>query len=376
MSHIDYKNGEIIISSLSKQPPHTEKREGEYAASAYHYQEIKSWLRAETGDEITDDARDYFQIDFSIRESSSGHSLFDFQKEALERWVENGHRGIISLPTGAGKTYIACHAIQETDLATLFLTTEALVDSTSQVLMDIFDQGVQKTHTRIEDPSPLVVTTAEAAVSSLPEIGTKYGLIVIDECHQLKSNQNLNRVLTSTIAPCRLGLSSEKQSGLEAIQSVNDVIGPVVYASNLEDITGKLTTFSKGEGVSIHLRNEIEGEERLIQEGQYNATIIRQSAFFEELLESYILHELENIHGRELTNSQERVVSRLGHKNRIRLAYTIGAIDEQEYNALLEMASARNTLAHNSWERITQQEIQAKKIAERTLSVLKNQLSY
>lgn len=40
-------------------------------------------------------------------------TLFDYQKKAVKNWLDNSGRGIISLCTGAGKTYVALEAIIE-----------------------------------------------------------------------------------------------------------------------------------------------------------------------------------------------------------------------------------------------------------------------
>ena len=39
--------------------------------------------------------------------------LRDYQKEAIEKWRQRGQRGILVLPTGTGKTYIALAVIKE-----------------------------------------------------------------------------------------------------------------------------------------------------------------------------------------------------------------------------------------------------------------------
>jgi len=39
--------------------------------------------------------------------------LRDYQKEAIEKWKQRGQKGILVLPTGTGKTYIALAVIKE-----------------------------------------------------------------------------------------------------------------------------------------------------------------------------------------------------------------------------------------------------------------------
>ena len=48
--------------------------------------------------------------------------LRDYQREALDKWIENDRRGIIALPTGSGKTVIAIAAIAAVQERTLIIT--------------------------------------------------------------------------------------------------------------------------------------------------------------------------------------------------------------------------------------------------------------
>lgn len=43
--------------------------------------------------------------------STDSIELYDYQKEAIEKWVENGYRGIFDMATGTGKTFTGCGAI-------------------------------------------------------------------------------------------------------------------------------------------------------------------------------------------------------------------------------------------------------------------------
>ena len=50
---------------------------------------------------------------------TSGFEARDYQLEAVEAWVKAGHRGIVVLPTGAGKTIMAIKAMERLQAATL-----------------------------------------------------------------------------------------------------------------------------------------------------------------------------------------------------------------------------------------------------------------
>lgn len=69
--------------------------------------------------------------------------LFDFQQDALDailnRWQEGGiRRQIVAIPTGGGKTVLACHLIRQLGLPTVFLVhREELVTQTVKHMAEI-----------------------------------------------------------------------------------------------------------------------------------------------------------------------------------------------------------------------------------------------
>ena len=108
------------------------------------------------------------------------------------------------------------------------------------------------------------------------------------------------------------------------------------------------------------LSREVEEQQSLIQDGHYASAVLRQSTFFETLLNSNIKEEFEDITDRELYNSEEGLIDSLGHKNTVQLAHMLGIIDERERSILLDMANWRNTVAHEWWfvaERANQKEL-------------------
>src|SRR5690606_7145552 len=58
-----------------------------------------------------------------------------YQREAITRWQVAGRRGVVALPTGAGKTVAAIAAIAELGVATLVLVpTRVLLDQWARAL--------------------------------------------------------------------------------------------------------------------------------------------------------------------------------------------------------------------------------------------------
>ena len=86
-------------------------RDGRYRAPADAYRRVFAALhRAQVADELTfeDDARAYVPLGLQPRGRRQPR---DYQREAIEAWVAAGKRGLVVLPTGAGKSFVAHLAI-------------------------------------------------------------------------------------------------------------------------------------------------------------------------------------------------------------------------------------------------------------------------
>jgi superfamily II DNA or RNA helicase len=65
---------------------------------------------------LDDELLERFALPFSPRVSIQPRP---FQREALRNWLSNGGRGVVVLPTGAGKTVLAFMALEQVPVRTL-----------------------------------------------------------------------------------------------------------------------------------------------------------------------------------------------------------------------------------------------------------------
>src|SRR5579871_1243801 len=93
-------------------------RTGGFRAEAYYYRALVEHLRRE-GMAYQDKARAYEPTPWSLRAS---RDPFPHQTEALETWWMSGARGVVVLPTGTGKTFLAVLAIHKAARPTLVIT--------------------------------------------------------------------------------------------------------------------------------------------------------------------------------------------------------------------------------------------------------------
>src|SRR5438132_3433165 len=122
--HLRFDGGTLLVSGpkleqLAALPGcQPDPRQGGYRAEARHYRTLVEHLRRERI-AYRDEARDYQPASWEVR---LGREPFPHQTEALDAWWEKGGRGVVVLPTGTGKTYLAIMAIARTGRPALVVT--------------------------------------------------------------------------------------------------------------------------------------------------------------------------------------------------------------------------------------------------------------
>jgi superfamily II DNA or RNA helicase len=213
----------------------SDPRSGTVRAEARHYRPIVEFLR-HGRIAYRDGARDYEPTPWPLRAS---RDPFPHQTEALEAWWQSGGRGIVVLPTGTGKTYLALLAIARTGRPTLVVTpTIDLLNQWYGELVTAFQVSIGLLGGGYYDFQPLTVTTYDSAYIHVERWGNRYGLLVFDECHHLPGPTYLTAAVGS-IAPYRLGLTAtpERADGQEML--LPELIGPVVYRREIKQLAGE-----------------------------------------------------------------------------------------------------------------------------------------
>ena len=222
-------------------------RTSAYRTEARHYRAVVEKLR-EQKIAFTDDARAYEPITCTLRAT---REPFPHQREALNAWWNQAGRGVVVLPTGTGKTFVALLAIALVGRPTLVVTpTIPLMNQWYGELLSAFPRpagersepaGSNGTIGLIGggyyDFQPLTVTTYDSAYIHLERWGNRYGLLVFDECHHLPS-ASYQFAAIGAIAPYRLGLTAtpERADGREAL--LPELIGPIVYRREIKQLAG------------------------------------------------------------------------------------------------------------------------------------------
>jgi superfamily II DNA or RNA helicase len=179
------------------------------------------------------------------------------QQEALDAWEAAGGRGVVVLPTGAGKTVLALLTIDRLKLRTLVVVpTIELLYQWRDALVERL--GVAKSHVgvvgdgRHEERPITVITYASAAMPHANIAGV--GLLICDEAHHLPAPA-YSAIAERSGAPYRLGITATPARGDGG--ALDALLGPVVYQRTPEELSaeGHLAKF-KLKRIFVELTDE------------------------------------------------------------------------------------------------------------------------
>jgi superfamily II DNA or RNA helicase len=179
-----------------------------------------------------------------------------YQREAIEAWRAAGDRGVVALPTGAGKTLVALNAIERLGAATLVIVpTRVLLDQWARTLAAAWPYPIGRLGDGNHQVLPITIATYASAVGWGPRIGDRFGLAIVDEAHHVGAwcPAELFEML---VAPARLGLTATPPDDGGALARH---VGPVVYALSVADLVGD--ALAEYDAVTIPI--ELEPPERL-----------------------------------------------------------------------------------------------------------------
>jgi superfamily II DNA or RNA helicase len=212
-----------------------DERTLEWRSEGRKYREIVTDLLAEKIP-FTDQAKNYNKLPLPLSKPIIPRQ---HQKEALSAWIQAGRNGVVSLPTGAGKTILAMLAMAETARPTLVVVpTIDLLHQWHKVVATYFNVPIGLLGGGQHDIEPITIATYDSCAIHFERLGNRFGLLIFDECHHLPG-PTYSQVALGSIAPFRLGLSAtvERQDGKES--EIYDLIGEKVYEGVIHELEEK-----------------------------------------------------------------------------------------------------------------------------------------
>ena len=177
----------------------------------------------------------------------SGVKLRDYQVEYINQAIKH-KRGIITSPTGSGKTNCLIGILKALggDVPTLVLANKkSLVEQNYKEIMKWGFVNVGRFYSDYKEPNMITCSTVQSA-HLLKPILPKIKVLIVDEVHEMMSRQP--KAIYSALKACsvRIGMSATamKFGGTDRSQKfdVKGWIGPVFMLNDESNPSGKLTT--------------------------------------------------------------------------------------------------------------------------------------
>lgn len=238
---------------------------------AHRYRALVEVLRADQVT-FTDQATQFAPL---ALQHQSPYQPYPHQQAALDAWIANRWRGVVVLPTAAGKTYLAHLAMQATPRSTLITvpTLDLMHQWYDQLLKAFPDVEVGLLGGGSRDRTPILVATYDSAAIHAETLGNQYGLLICDECHHLPSD--FNRVIAEySIAPYRLGLTATPDRTDGRHDDLDYLLGPIVYQKQPEDLAGNTLAPYEIVPIKVALSQE--------EQQQYQTLIQQRNDFLQD----------------------------------------------------------------------------------------------
>lgn len=220
--------GDVRVPNSSWDP-----RVGAFRAMALYYPEALRFLRL-SGLDFKDDVLDSPPCPELVGKTG----LRGYQDEALRSWLRAGRRGVIVLPTGAGKTIVAMAAISNVNApAVVVVPTIDLMEQWRGNLEKEFGVEVGAYGGGENSLKAITVSTYDSAYLRAEELGNKFMLAIFDEVHHLPA-PSYSQIAELFAAPFRMGLTATYIREDEGHKLLPRLVGNVVYELETEDLAG------------------------------------------------------------------------------------------------------------------------------------------
>jgi superfamily II DNA or RNA helicase len=224
-------------------------RSGCYRIKACHYRDVLDFFK-ESNIRVEDVAPSLP----ALEQLKGSVELRSYQGKALDQWLLAGRRGVLVLPTAAGKTFIALRAVDLLGVSTLIVVPT----------LDLLDQWRRRVRECLGVEAGVVgggecvvrmvtVATYDSAYAQAAFLGGCFLLLVFDEVHHLASPGYM-QIAEMYLAPYRMGLTATYERSDQRHNLLPVLVGDPVYSVSVEELrAGKHLSDYTYERVAVDL---------------------------------------------------------------------------------------------------------------------------
>ena len=208
-------------------------RVGCFRIKALHYRDVLAYF-----EESQIPFEDAVQQLPPLETLKSTVELRSYQESALARWRRNENRGVLVLPTAAGKTFIALKAVEVLRTQTLIVVpTLDLIDQWRSRIKECLGVESGAVGGGENNVRMITVATYDSAYLQAAFLGNRFRLIVFDEVHHLASPSYM-QIAEMYTAPYRMGLTATYERIDERHQLLPRLVGDLVFNVEVDELAG------------------------------------------------------------------------------------------------------------------------------------------
>lgn len=217
---ISYLGGKISVSGKPD-------KEQDSIFPGYMYSELKK--------RYPDSLDSVFPEDKGLSLKMKG-TLRPYQIESIDQWEKNGYRGIIVLPTAAGKTHIGMEAIARLSVSTIIVApTIELISQWRAKLTEVFETEIGQIGGGEREIRDISVCTFDSAFLMADSLGNRFKFLLIDEVHHLASEQ-FRQIAVKFASPFRMGLTATYERTDRLQETLEDVMGGKIFEMGYKEL--------------------------------------------------------------------------------------------------------------------------------------------
>lgn len=158
-----------------------------------------------------------------------------WQQEAMPLWEKEGHKGIVGVVTGGGKTIFALSCIEKLapDTSLVVVPSAALLDqwweeSASYFDLDLDEINIITGHQRMKKGT-INIAVLNTASKLQVDGRSRPSFLIVDECHKAASAQFRTALDVPTVATLGLSATPERQYDHGLAEVLIPALGPIIY---------------------------------------------------------------------------------------------------------------------------------------------------